>query len=42
LQKTSWQPGATGLHNPSFFLDPDILPIGASIMARVAERRLNT
>lgn len=34
--------GTTGLHNPSFFLDPDILPIGASIMARVAERRLNT
>ena len=34
--------GTTGLHNPSFFLDPDILPVGASIMARVAERRLNT
>ena len=33
--------GTTGLHNPSFFLDPDILPVGASIMARVAERRLS-
>lgn len=32
--------GTTGLHNPSFFLDPDILPVGASIMARVAEKRL--
>jgi hippurate hydrolase len=33
--------GTTGLHNPSFFLDPDILPVGASIMARVVERRLS-
>jgi hippurate hydrolase len=32
--------GTTGLHNPSFFLDPEILPVGASIMARVAERRM--
>ncbi len=32
--------GTTGLHNPSFFLDPEILPVGASIMARIAERRL--
>ena len=32
--------GTTGLHNPSFFLDPDILPIGASVMARIVERRL--
>lgn len=32
--------GTTGLHNPSFFLDPEILPIGASIMARIVERRL--
>ncbi|MFK7754679.1 MAG: M20 aminoacylase family protein [Sedimentitalea sp.] len=32
--------GTMGLHNPGFFLDPEILPIGASIMARVAERRL--
>jgi amidohydrolase len=32
--------GTTGLHNPSFFLDPELLPVGASIMARVAERRL--
>jgi hippurate hydrolase len=33
--------GTTGLHNPGFFLDPEVLPVGASIMARVAERRLN-
>ncbi|NNK17334.1 MAG: amidohydrolase [Sulfitobacter sp.] len=33
--------GTTGLHNPSFFLDPDVLPVGASIMARVVERRLS-
>jgi hippurate hydrolase len=32
--------GTTGLHNPSFFLDPDILPVGASVMARIVERRL--
>ena len=32
--------GTTGLHNPSFFLDPEILPVGASIMARIAERRM--
>jgi hippurate hydrolase len=34
--------GTTGLHNPSFFLDPEILPVGASIMARIAERRLTS
>jgi hippurate hydrolase len=28
------------LHNPSFTLDPAILPIGASIMARMLEKRL--
>lgn len=33
--------GTTGLHNPCFFLDPEVLPIGASIMARIAERRLS-
>ena len=32
--------GTMGLHNPGFFLDPEILPVGASIMARVVERRL--
>lgn len=32
--------GTTGLHNPGFFLDPEVLPVGASIMARIAERRL--
>ncbi len=32
--------GTVPLHNPSFILDPDILPIGASVMARVVEKRL--
>ena len=33
--------GTTGLHNPSFSLDPSILPVGASVMARIVERRLS-
>jgi len=32
--------GTVPLHNPSFFMDPDALPIGASVMARIVERRL--
>ncbi|MGC1502740.1 MAG: M20 aminoacylase family protein [Sulfitobacter sp.] len=32
--------GTTGLHNPGFTLDTSILPVGASIMARIVERRL--
>ena len=32
--------GEVPLHNPGFVLDPDILPVGASVMARVLERRL--
>ncbi len=32
--------GYLPLHNPGFFLDPEILPIGASIMARIVERRI--
>jgi hippurate hydrolase len=32
--------GSMGLHNPGFFLDPEILPVGASIMARIVERRM--
>ena len=32
--------GTVGLHNPGFVLDPEILPVGASIMARIIERRL--
>ena len=32
--------GAKGLHNPAFVLDPAILPVGASIYARVIEKRL--
>ena len=32
--------GTISLHNPSFVLGQEILPIGASIMARVVEKRL--
>ena len=32
--------GTVGLHNPGFVLDTDVLPVGASIMARLVERRL--
>ena len=32
--------GTIPLHNPSFVLDPEVLPIGASIMARIVERRI--
>lgn len=32
--------GNIPVHNPKFFIDTDILQIGASIMARVVERRL--
>jgi amidohydrolase len=32
--------GTIGLHNPAFVLGQEILPIGASIMARVVEKRL--
>lgn len=32
--------GTLPLHSPGFFLDPAVLPVGASIMARVVERRL--
>ncbi|MEX0283100.1 MAG: M20 aminoacylase family protein [Paracoccaceae bacterium] len=32
--------GTLPLHNPGFYLDPEVLPVGASIMARVVERRL--
>ena len=32
--------GTKGLHNPGFTLDPAILPVGASIYARVVEKRL--
>lgn len=32
--------GTVPLHNPSFMLDPAILPIGASVMARMIEKRL--
>lgn len=32
--------GNVSVHNPKFTIDMDILPVGASIMARVLERRL--
>jgi amidohydrolase len=32
--------GTKALHNPGFVLDTEVLPVGASILARVAERRL--
>ena len=32
--------GTVPLHNPSFVLTPEILPIGASILARIVERRM--
>jgi len=32
--------GTMPLHNPEYTLDPSILPVGASIMARVVEKRL--
>lgn len=32
--------GNIPLHNPGFVLDPGLLPVGASIMARIVERRL--
>ncbi|MDO5613898.1 MAG: amidohydrolase [Paracoccus sp. (in: a-proteobacteria)] len=32
--------GTIGLHNPAYVLDPDILPVGASIYARIIETRL--
>ena len=33
--------GDVALHNPSFFLDPEVLPIGASVLARLVEHRLS-
>lgn len=34
--------GTVPLHNPGFVLDEGILPVGASILARVAERQLDS
>lgn len=34
--------GTMPLHNPGFTLDTDMLPIGASILARIVERRMPT
>ena len=33
-------PGPQPVHNPGFVLDPEVLPIGASIYARVIENRM--
>ena len=32
--------GKVPVHNPGYVLDPGILPVGASILARIVERRL--
>ncbi|WP_207101635.1 M20 aminoacylase family protein [Paracoccus shandongensis] len=32
--------GQGALHNPAFTLDPEVLPIGSSIYARIVERRM--
>ena len=32
--------GAAALHNPAFVLEPEVLPIGSSIYARIIERRM--
>ena len=32
--------GTVGLHNPSFVLGQEILPLGASVLARIVEKRL--
>lgn len=32
--------GTMPLHNPEFIIDPDMLPVGASVLARLVERRL--
>ena len=34
--------GTEPLHSPKFILDPDIIPIGASVLARLVEKRLKT
>ncbi|AAV94510.1 amidohydrolase [Ruegeria pomeroyi] len=33
--------GNVPVHNPGYVLDPEILPVGASILARIVERRLS-
>jgi hippurate hydrolase len=32
--------GSVPVHNPGFVLDDGILPVGASLLARIVERRL--
>ena len=32
--------GTVMVHNPGFVIDTDMLPVGASIMARIVERRM--
>ena len=35
------QSGGGNLHNPSYVFNDDIIPIGASLLARIAEARLS-
>lgn len=37
---TAGHAGSMPLHNPEYIPDPSILPVGASIMAHLVERRL--
>ena len=32
--------GNVALHSPNFFLDPDCLTVGASVLSRIIEKRL--
>ena len=32
--------GTQPLHSPKFILDPDIIPVGASVLARLVEKQL--
>ena len=34
--------GTQPLHSPKFTLDPDIIPVGASVLARLVEKQLPT
>ena len=33
--------GTQPLHSPKFILDPDIIPVGASVLARLVEKQLS-
>ena len=34
--------GTQPLHSPKFILDPEIIPVGASVLARLVEKQLPT